>query len=168
MTAIIDERTFEKEIEKDIEALSNLSNGMQSKKEKVIEKLYTAIEKMKYDPDSEKGSQIEAKTAMISAFTSLAADTEKQKRDTLKFKAGHQADQDLQSNISEIIVNMLNGITADTNKNTKPINPNGVDMKIEARITAENIEILDDEVVLEKTSQTTEEVRKKFNLSEGE
>lgn len=165
---ISDNYNYEDEIKKEIIALSNISNDLQSKKEKILNKVINSIDKMSLDLDNEKPKKIEAKNAIINSSISLMDSIEKQKRDTLKFKANYDAIQKSNDDMAKLITSILNRIDLDKSDNklkTIVESLDNVDESIKEELTNNNIEINDEEISLDESKEDVDKVLNKYNLT---
>ena len=165
---ISDNYDYEDEIKKEIIALSNVSNDLQSKKEKILNKIIDSIDKMSLDLDNEKPKNIEAKNAIINSSISLMDSIEKQKRDTLKFKANYDAIQKSNDDMAKLITSILNRIDLDKSDNklkTIVESLDNVDENIKEELTNNNIEINDEEISLDESKEDVDKVLNKYNLT---
>jgi len=165
---ISDNYDYEDEIKKEIIALSNVSNDLQSKKEKILNKVIDSIDKMSLDLDNEKPKNIEAKNAIINSSISLMDSIEKQKRDTLKFKANYDAIQKSNDDMAKLITSILNRIDLDKSDNklkTIVESLDNVDENIKEELTNNNIEINDEEISLDESKEDVDKVLNKYNLT---
>lgn len=155
--------TIEKQLELKIHDLSNTSFSLQQKKEKVLEKLLVTIDKMSLDPETNSSKITDAKSAIINTFISLSSSIEKERRDTLKFESKHQLMNDIQDNISHVIVEMFQKFGTPEGQSVDTATKN-VDTYVEDDIKNKNIKVSDDEILLDKEKKSSKKLIDKYKL----
>ena len=142
---------IENTIKEHMEELLTLTNKQSIKKEKVIEKVYKAIEDMDLNPNKEKPSSLKAKTELIKVFNELIKEHETSLRENIKLEQ-KQLDLGLKENNNNLIEGILMKLNdkevidkiKKSNIGTTPMEM--VDKELEDIIKEKNIEVTEGEL----------------------
>lgn len=157
-----DELDLAKQIEADIKRLETVTQSTHSHRKKVIDKLSGVVDQMSFDPNSEKASEIEAKSNLISTLLKALNDTDDSHVKVVKLKKSVKSDQeqeDTLKNISRTVVEFAKQLG-----NAGNITPSGdetdtignADEKLDQLVDNSGIEILEGE--LEASNSTVQDV----------